>query len=259
MIDPTEMPASSVKVSSLSYTYPGAVSALSGVDFQVDAGVRKGLIGPNGAGKSTLFLCLLGLLPGFSGTVRVGGLQVRPEEDLTELRRRVGMVFQDPDDQLFNATVLEDAAFGPLNLGLSKEESLERARRSLEMTGVDADLFDRPPHRLSGGQKRRVAIAGVLAMEPSLILLDEPTSDLDPRGRRELAEILKSLPTTMIIASHDLEFVLQTAPEVIVMDHGKTVAGGAAKEVMSDRKLMEEHGLEVPHSLTSHVFSHHFS
>ncbi|MFO8055713.1 MAG: ATP-binding cassette domain-containing protein [bacterium] len=254
-----EISSAAVGVRYVSYTYPGAVDALFEVSFQVAAGSRTGLIGPNGAGKSTLLLCLLGLLPGFSGAIEVGGTKVLPDHDLTELRRRAGLVFQDPDDQLFNPTVLEDVAFGPLNLGFSQKESETRARESLSRVGVSQELFDRPPHRLSRGQKRRVAIAGVLAMEPSLLLLDEPTSDLDPRGRRELANLLADLPTTMIIASHDLEFVLESCDQVVVMDAGKTVARGLPPKIMSDRDCMHEHGLEVPHSLTAHSVPHHES
>ncbi len=251
--------SASVKVSDVSYTYAGAIDALCGVSFKVERGKRTGLIGPNGAGKSTLFLCLLGLLPGFTGCIRVGELDVSSHGDLTELRRRVGLVFQDPDDQLFNPTVLEDVAFGPLNLGLSKEESAARSRESLKLVGVPAELFDRPPHRLSRGQKRRVAIAGILAMEPGLILLDEPTSDLDPRGRRGLADLLATLAPTMIIATHDLEFVLETCDNVVVMDAGEIVTSGEPRSIMSDREIMHSHGLEVPHSLTAHTVAHHNS
>jgi len=245
-----------ITVSDLGFTYPGGIKALLGVSFRVEPGERAGLIGPNGSGKSTLLLCLLGLLPGASGAIEVDDMAVN-DGNIQELRRRCGLVFQDPEDQLFNPTVLEDAAFGPMNLGLGREEALRRAEKALSDVGIDQRLFNRPPHRLSAGQKRRAAIAGVLAMDPAVILLDEPTSDLDPRGRKNLAVLLNKLPQTMIIASHDLEFVLQTCGSVIVMDNGKVEAGGEPREIMSDREFMERHGLEKPHSLVPHAERHH--
>jgi len=244
-----------IKVEDLSYSYPGRISALRGISFEAGPGKRTGLIGPNGAGKSTLFLCILGLVEGFKGRIVVDGISVSDNKNLKELRRRAGLVFQDSEDQLFNPTVFEDVAFGPLNLGLDQEAAHERASFALQNTELSEELFTRPPHRLSAGQKRRAAIAGVLAMEPTVLLLDEPTSDLDPRGRNNLARLLSSLPQTMIIATHNLEFVLLTCPRVIVLDQGEIVADGPAREIMSDKEFMESHGLEKPHSLIPH--QHH--
>lgn len=241
-----------VSVQGLSYIYPGGISALGKISFEAGPGERVALIGPNGAGKSTMFLCMLGLVDGFSGSVVIDGISVGDGGDLKELRCRAGLVFQDPDDQLFNPTVLEDVAFGPLNLGLSQEDAMERAGSALNNMELPDDLFSRPPHRLSAGQKRRAAIAGILAMEPSVLLLDEPTSDLDPRGRINLAMLLCSLPQTMIIATHNLEFALLTCPRAIVIDNGQIIADGPAQKIMSDQDFMESHGLEKPHSLIPH-------
>ncbi len=244
--------AGSVEISGLSYSYPGGIMALEKVSLEARPGEKLGLIGPNGAGKSTLFLCILGLVEGFMGEVKVGGLSATEKRDLGRLRREVGLVFQDADDQLFNPTVIEDVAFGPLNLGLPKEDALQRSETALAQVGFPSELFERPPHMLSGGQKRRAAIAGILAMEPSVILLDEPTSDLDPRGRRNLARLLSSLPQTMLIASHDLEFVLMTCDRVALLNGGRKITEGETRVVMADEALMEENRLEKPHSLIAH-------
>jgi cobalt/nickel transport system ATP-binding protein len=242
----------SIAIRGVSYSYPGRIPALDSVSFEVSPGEKVGLIGPNGAGKSTLLLCLPGLIEGFSGVIEIDGITVDHGDNLKELRRRVGLVFQDNDDQLFNPTIIEDVAFGPLNLGLVREEALHKAKSALIKVDLPEPLYSRPPHRVSGGQKRRAAIAGILAMEPSVLLLDEPTSDLDPRGINNLARLLNALPQTMIIASHNLEFVLLTCSRVIVLDEGKIVAGGDPREVMADRVFMESHGLEKPHSLVPH-------
>jgi len=238
-----------VLVRQLGFSYDGRVAALKGVSFSVSAGERLGLVGPNGAGKSTLFLCMTGVLRGFTGGIRVAGLSPADEGDLPELRRKVGLMFQSCDDQLFNPTVLEDVAFGPRNLGLSREEAVARAEKSLESVGLPPELYDRPPHKLSYGQKRRAALAGVLAMEPEILLLDEPGSDLDPKGKRDLIKLLDSLDKTLVISSHDLELVRRTCGRIIVLDGGKKVGEGPTDEVMGDAALMEGHGLEVPYSL----------
>ena len=245
-----------VIVDGLTYSYPGNIRALDEISFNIGPGQKAGLIGPNGAGKSTIFLCLLGLVHDFTGSVEVAGIEVNGD-NLTELRRRTGLVFQDPEDQLFNPTIIEDVAFGPLNLGWKQEEAVETAKSSLAKVGFPEGLSDRAPQNLSAGQKRRAAIAGILAMQPEVVLLDEPTSDLDPRGRNRLSDLLKSLPQTMIIASHDLEFVLRTCEVAVLIDDGKVIVQGDPKEVMSDRELMEAHGLEKPHSLMPHNDRHH--
>ncbi len=256
MVSGAKSAGAAIFVEGLVYSYPGGIPALRGVSFEVGAGERVGLIGPNGAGKSTLFLCLLGLLEGANGSARVAGIDVNGGKDMLELRRRTGLVFQDPDDQLFNPTVIEDAAFGPLNLGASEEEAVRRAGEALAGVGLPDELFSRPPHHLSAGQRRRVAMAGILAMEPEVILLDEPTSDLDPGGRKRLAGLLKSLPQAMMVASHDLEFVLSVCSRVLLLDSGVVAARGDPRDVMADVELMESHGLEKPHSLVPHGHNH---
>ena len=226
--------------------------ALDGVSFAVAAGERVGLLGANGAGKSTLLLHLNGLLPGrrskTTGDIRICGKRLE-RATLAWVRRRVGLLFQDPDDQLFCATVFEDVAFGPRQFEGNDEGRIrEIVEGALERAGA-LELMERVPNELSGGEKRRVALAGVLACEPEVLVLDEPTSDLDPRGRREWLPLLAGLPYAQIIASHDLEFVLKLCPRVLVMSAGRIVADGAAQEVMRDEGLMLAHGLEVPESL----------
>jgi cobalt/nickel transport system ATP-binding protein len=216
------------------------------VTFRVSPGERAGLVGPNGAGKTTLFLCLAGVLRPQSGSVRVCGLDVRAAR--RELPRRLGIVFQDSDDQLFNSSVRDDVAFGPLNLGLKPDEVRARVTEALSRVGM-AGQEERVPMHLSGGEKRRVALAGVLAMRPEVLLLDEPTMFLDPRGRRELIELLKEIGGTQLVASHDLEFVRGLCPRVLLLDGGKVYVDGPTDAVLGDAALMERHGLEVPWSL----------
>jgi cobalt/nickel transport system ATP-binding protein len=237
-----------ILVRELTYAYPGGQVALRQVSLEVSSGESVGLVGPNGAGKTSLFLCLAGVLTPRAGTARVGGLDVRERGQRSMLPRQVGIVFQSSDDQLFNATVFDDVAFGPLNLGLSPVEVRERVAEALARVGMSGQE-ERVPFHLSGGEKRRVALAGVLAMSPAVLLLDEPSMYLDPRGRRELIALLNGLGGTKVIASHDLEMVLRTCARVIVMDGGQVVADGAARTVLADEALMERHGLEVPGSL----------
>jgi cobalt/nickel transport system ATP-binding protein len=239
-----------VAVNGLSYRYAGGGPALDGVSFIVSAGESVGLVGPNGAGKTTLFLCLCGVLSARPGMVRVAGLDPADPAHRRQLPRRVGVVFQDSDDQLFNATVSEDVAFGPLNLGLPPEEVLARVKEALAQVGL-AGHGDRVPYRLSGGEKRRAALAGVLAMRPDVLLLDEPSIFLDPRGRRELIALVNALPGTRLIASHDLEMVVETCRRVLVIDGGKLASDGPTERVLGDAALMERHGLEVPYRLRS--------
>jgi len=237
-----------IDVRGLTFAYPAGPTALDAVSFRVAAGESIGLVGPNGAGKTTLFLCLSGVLTVKPGTVSVAGLDPAILADKRRLPGKVGVIFQNSDDQLFNATVLDDVAFGPLNLGLSAGEVRRRVKDALQRLGVDS-LEHRPPHLLSGGEKRRVALAGVLAMEPEVFLLDEPSMYLDPRGRRELIGLLPNLPGTHVIASHDLEMILEACARVLLLDQGRLIADGPAQNLLADAALMESHGLEVPHSL----------
>jgi cobalt/nickel transport system ATP-binding protein len=236
-----------IEVRDLCYAYPGHGEALRGVSFGVAPGEAVGIIGCNGAGKSTLLLHLNGCLAPARGEVRIGGVLLT-RQTLGQARRAVGLVFQDPDDQLFMPTVFEDVAFGPLNQGLADGEAEARSLAALQRVGM-AHLRDRPPHRLSAGEKRAVAIATVLAMEPDILVMDEPTAHLDPRGRRRLIDLLRTFAHTKIIATHDLELVVDLCSRVFVMDAGRIVAAGSTAELLGDEALMLAHGLECPHSL----------
>jgi cobalt/nickel transport system ATP-binding protein len=237
-----------IDVDNLSFSYPGGQSALAGVSCRIQTGETVGLVGPNGAGKTTFFLCLGGVLPLRCGNVRVCGLSPANREDRRQLPARLGVVFQNSDDQLFNPTVFDDVAFGPLNLGLPREEVRQRVAAALASVGL-TDYEERVPFHLSGGEKRRVALAGVLAMRPEVLLLDEPTMHLDPRGRRELLQLLHSLTATKLIATHDLEMVLALCQRVLLLDQGRLVAEGEPGQILADANLMARHGLEVPLSL----------
>ncbi|MEI7880301.1 MAG: ABC transporter ATP-binding protein [bacterium] len=239
-----------VEIKDLVFTYPDGTQALKGVSLSVAHGECVAIIGGNGAGKSTLLQHLNGYLMPTSGEVRVGDFALT-RETAKAIRRSVGMVFQDPDDQLFMPTVFEDVVFGPLNLGLSPQESEKRAAEALERVGM-SHLRERPPYKLSAGEKRAVAIATALAGLPDVLVMDEPSSNLDPRGRRRLIELLKSFEHTRMIATHDLEMVVEICPRVIVLDHGKVVLEGATHEILGDEALMLSHGLEKPHSLKHH-------
>jgi cobalt/nickel transport system ATP-binding protein len=237
-----------LQVHGLHYVYPDGSPALADVDFEIRSNESVGLVGPNGAGKTTLFLCLAGVLPVRPGMVRVAGLDPAVPAERRQLPAKVGVVFQNSDDQLFNTTVFEDVAFGPLNLGLPADEVKRRVADALAHVGLTG-LDDRVPFHLSGGEQRRAALAGVLAMRPDVLLLDEPSIFLDPRGRRELLGCLQTLPGTKLIAAHDLEFVRSVCGRVLVIDGGRLVADGAADTILSDAELMARHGLEVPWSL----------
>lgn len=234
-----------VRVADLSHTYADGRSALKGITFEVLPGERVALVGPNGAGKTTLFLRLCGVLGGRPGQARVGGFDPTDPLHRRDMPAVVGVVFQNPDDQLFSATVGEDVAFGPLNLKLSPTDVRDRVAESLQQVGLPG-YEERVPHALSGGEKRRAALAGVLAMRPSVLLLDEPTMYLDPRGRRDLIRLLAQLSGTMLIATHDLELVLDLCPRTVVLDAGCVVAEGPSATLLANRELMERHGLEVP-------------
>ncbi|MGY1844296.1 energy-coupling factor ABC transporter ATP-binding protein [Modestobacter sp. SYSU DS0875] len=237
-------PPPSLVVDDLAFAYPDGHQALFGVDLRIAPGERVALLGPNGAGKTTLVLHLNGILRGGRGRVEVGGLPVT-DRSLQEVRRRVGIVFQDPDDQLFMPTVGEDVAFGPRNLGLPEPEVARRVADALAAVRM-ADAADRPPHHLSFGQRRRVAVATVLSMQPEVLVLDEPSSNLDPAGRRELAEVLQSLPVTMLMVTHDLPYALQLCPRSVVLDGGVIVADGPTRELLADTALLAAHRLELP-------------
>ncbi|WP_408907187.1 energy-coupling factor ABC transporter ATP-binding protein [Streptomyces cavernicola] len=236
--------APSLEVAGLAYAYPDGHQALFGVDFRIGRGERVALLGPNGAGKTTLVLHLNGILTAGAGTVSVAGLPVG-KRHLAEVRRRVGIVFQDPDDQLFMPTVREDVAFGPAAAGLRGAELEARVREALEQVGM-AEFADRPPHHLSFGQRRRVAVATVLAMGPEILVLDEPSSNLDPASRRELADILRSLDVTVLMVTHDLPYALELCPRSLVLSEGAIAADGPTRDILADENLMRAHRLELP-------------
>jgi cobalt/nickel transport system ATP-binding protein len=231
-------------VRGLAYAYPDGHQALFGVDLTLHRGERVALLGPNGAGKTTLVLHLNGILVPGAGSVTISGLAVGAR-DLREVRRRVGVVFQDPDDQLFMPTVREDVAFGPRNLGLRGAALDEAVTKALEQVGMAA-YADRPPHHLSFGQRRRVAVATVLAMEPELLVLDEPSSNLDPASRRELADIVRSLDVTVLMVTHDLPYALELCPRSVILSDGVVVADGPTGRLLADDELMRAHRLELP-------------
>jgi cobalt/nickel transport system ATP-binding protein len=238
-------------VRGLAFAYPDGHQALFGVDLHVHRGERVALLGPNGAGKTTLVLHLNGILSAGRGSVTVSGLPVA-KEHLKEIRRRVGIVFQDPDDQLFMGSVREDVAFGPRNLGVRGAELDRKVMDALDMVGM-ADFADRPPHHLSFGQRRRVAVATVLVMEPEIIVLDEPSSNLDPASRRELADILTGLEVTLMMVTHDLPYALQLCPRSIVLSGGIVAAEGRTLDILTDDALMKAHRLELPYGFDPHV------
>ncbi len=242
------MTHSSLTTHQLTHRYACGRLALDGVSFTLGAGESAAVVGPNGAGKTTLFLRLCGVLAGMPGQASVCGLDPAVIEHRRKLPEVVGIVFQNPDDQLFSPTVEEDVAFGPLNMGASPTDAKSRASEALGAVGMPG-AGERVPFQLSGGEKRRAAFAGVLAMRPSVLLLDEPSMFLDPRGRRELVNVIRTLPGAKLIATHDLDLVLDLCPRVLVMDAGQLAADGAAETILADAGLMETHGLEVPYRL----------
>jgi len=232
-----------VNVQDLHFSYPDGHVALRGIAFQLCQGDKVALVGPNGAGKSTLMLHLNGILDG-RGEVEVGGMRLT-RDNLPVIRAMVGLVFQNPDDQLFSPTVFEDVAFGPLHMGLPEEEVLARVDSALEAVRMST-YRDRLSHHLSVGEKKRIAIATVLSMDPKILILDEPTAGLDPRARRTLINLLRELPITMLVSTHDMAMVKQLFPRTIVMDDGRIVADGKTMDILEDEKLLTEHGLEKP-------------
>ncbi|MCE5243259.1 MAG: ABC transporter ATP-binding protein [Syntrophobacteraceae bacterium] len=236
-----------VEVKDLQYTYPDGNPALRGISFRITHGESVGIIGANGAGKSTLLLHLNGYLIPEAGTVRIGDFPLT-RKTLEYVRRTVGMVFQDPDDQLFMPVVYDDVAFGPLNLGLPPEEVDQRVAEALETVGA-SHLRERPPYRLSGGEKRAVAIASVLSMSPSILVMDEPTSNLDPRARRQLIGLLRTFEHTRIIATHDLDMVLDLCSRTMILKEGRLAADGPTLEILQNDALLEACHLERPFRL----------
>jgi len=236
-----------VRMTRLRFAYPDGTQALDDIDLDIRTGERVALVGPSGAGKSTLMLHLNGILSG-AGTVRILGKTVA-YNDLKFIRTQVGLVFQDPNDQLFCPTVFEDIAFGPLNLGVPPGEIGARVRTALKDVLMDPSCANRPAHHLSFGERKRVALATVLIMQPAILALDEPTSNLDPGSRRHLIDLIADLPATLILGTHDLEMVLALCSRTVVMDRGRICADGETRQLLADSKLMDQHGLEVPLSL----------
>jgi cobalt/nickel transport system ATP-binding protein len=236
-----------LEVRELQFSYPDGYKAVSNMSFTIYHGEAVGIIGANGAGKSTLLMLLTGIFFPECGEVLVGDVRVT-KKTLPMIRQRLGMVFQDPDNQLFMTSVYDDVAFGPRNYKLDEKEVENRVMKALETVGIP-HLKDREPFKLSGGEKRCAAIATVLSMQPDILIMDEPTSALDPKSRRRVIELLKGFEHTRIITSHDLDMVLETCKRVIVIKDGAIAADGAAAEILSDARLMDECGLEVPFSL----------
>lgn len=237
-----------LSITDLRFAYPDQPEVLQGLSLQIAEGERVGLIGPNGVGKTTLFHSICGILRPTGGTVEIFGQGVRAGSFHPE----VGLLFQYPDDQLFLPSVYDDIAFGPRNMGLSKQQVAARVEEAMRIAGV-SELAERAPHHLSGGQKRMVAVAGVQAMRPRLVLYDEPSANLDIRSRRRLICYIEESEETVLISSHDLELILELCERVILLDHGRIIADGPTRMIMGNRDLMEQHGLEKPHSLLHHA------
>ena len=233
-----------IEVDDLYYSYPDGNQVLKGISFRITHGEKVALVGANGAGKSTLLLQFNGCLLPEAGRVRIGEMPVT-KKTLKHVRRTVGLIFQDPDDQLFMPLVYDDVAFGPLNLGLSPEEVDKQVMQALAAVGA-VHLKDRPPYHLSGGEKRAVAIAAVLSLAPAILVMDEPSSNLDPKTRRQLIELLKTFEHSLIIATHDLDLVLDLCPRTIVLKEGHVAADGPTREIMADEELLAACNLEKP-------------
>lgn len=230
-----------IKIEGLKIKYPDGNMAINGVTIHINEGDTVAIIGANGAGKSTLLMSLVGIIPIMEGTVRVDDLKLE-KNTLPQIRQKIGLVFQNPDDQLFMTHVYEDIAFGPRNYGISEAEVRERVEKTMDQLDI-RHLARRLPSKLSGGEKRMVAIAGVLAMDPALMLFDEPTSFLDPKSRRNLLPVFTRLPVTKVIATHDLEMAAEICNRVILLQNGRVVADGAPEEILQNKQLLEESGL----------------
>lgn len=243
ILPPAECSGDVLRIAGLHFSYPDGHTALQDISLNLCAGEKVALVGPNGAGKSTLMLHLNGILSG-EGTISVGGLALE-KKNLPVIRAMVGMVFQNPDDQLFSPTVFEDVAFGPLHMGLPESEVRDRVVAALKRVRMET-YADRLSHHLSMGEKKRIAIATVLSMDPHVLVLDEPSAGLDPRARRALIHLLQEMPITMLVSTHDLTMVREVFPRMVIMDNGCIVADGPTAELMKDGKLLEAHGLEKP-------------
>jgi cobalt/nickel transport system ATP-binding protein len=233
-----------IVVNELSYKYPDETPALNNVCFEVFEGENIALVGPNGAGKSTLLLHLNGIIENDNGCISIAG-SILNKKNVAEIRKKVGVVFQDPDDQLFMSTVFDDVAFGPINMGFSEEKVKKMVKIALQKVGLDG-FEERCPHHLSFGEKKRISVATILSMKPDIFLLDEPTANLDPGGRRNMINTLKTLHSTKIIASHDIEMLLELCDKAILMNNGKIVAMGDANEILTNVDLLHLNGLEAP-------------
>ena len=238
-----DLDAPILQIENLQYFYPDGQKALRGISLNLESQEKVALVGPNGSGKSTMLLNIIGILKG-EGKIHAGGYEVI-EKNLNTIRSEVGFVFQNPDDQLFSPTVYEDVAFGPLHMGLPEEEVRKRVENALKLVDK-GDFAERLSHRLSVGEKKQITIATVLSMQPTLLLLDEPTAGLDPRSRRNLINLLKELPQSMLVATHDLAMVKELFPRMVILDEGVVVADGKTAQLLRDPVLLEEHGLEAP-------------
>lgn len=236
-----------IEANNLKYKYPDGWQVLNSIDFRIEHGESVGIVGANGAGKSTLLMHLVGVLFPDEGEIRIGEVTIT-KKTLPLIRQRVGMVFQNPDDQLFMTTVYDDVAFGPRNYKMNEEDVSERVIKSLETVGI-AHLKDRAPYKLSGGEKRAASIAAVLSMSPDILVMDEPSSALDPKSRRQLITLLQRFSHTKIIATHDMDMVLELCERTIVLSDGKVVTDGPTAKILTDTELMEKCGLEMPLSL----------
>lgn len=230
-----------IKISNLNFTYPDGKQVLNDINLNIYENESVGIIGPNGAGKTTLLLHLLGILRG-EGEINVLGMSMN-DGNLKKIRNKISLVFQDPNDQLFTPTVFDDVAFGPLNLGISKDIIEQKVKESLNKVGMSG-FEERFPHHLSFGEKKRISIATVLAMEVEILLLDEPSSNLDPKARRQLINLLNNLKITKIIAANDLKLASEVCKRVILLDEGKIVAGGNTKDILNNKSLMERYGFD---------------
>ncbi len=233
-----------VVVKNLSYTYPDGINALNRVSFEILSGESMALVGSNGAGKSTLLLHLNRIIKNQRGSIEIGG-KVLNKKNAKEIRKKVGLVFQDPENQLFMSTVFDDIAFGPINMGLSEKEVHKRVKSALRKISLDG-YEDRCPHHLSFGEKKKISMATVLSIEPDILLLDEPTANLDPYARRKMIDMLVNLRSTKIIASHDIEMLLEVCDRCILLDHGRIAAIGKVEDILTNTALLRDHGLDVP-------------
>jgi len=232
-----------IEIENFSYSYPDKTKALEQINLSIDHGQKTALIGPNGAGKSTLLLAMSGFLKG-SGQITIDQITLC-RKNIKKIRTIIGSVLQNPDEQLFMPTLFDDVAFGPMNMGLDTEQVKKQTTNALKTVGLE-HLGDRPPHHLSAGQKRSAAIATILSMNPKIITIDEPDTSLDPRSRKNLIKLLKSLPQTLIIATCNMDFAAAVCQRAVLIDNGQLIADGAAKEIMTNAELMQTHGLEVP-------------